>query len=122
MGKFVSGEIVPEGRPSTRNIHVVELLHRLDQLALEAGRRRLGFQRPGHDIDVVFFQQRFEPGQFFFGPVGMVPVEEPSDHEIRLARAAVPCAKFGALFAAFECEKIGHSTRVGHSPKPRKRL
>ena len=122
MGEYVSGEIVPEGRPSTRNIHVVELLHRLDQLALEAGRRRLGFQRPGHDINVVLFQQRFEPGQFFFGPVGMVPVEEPSDHEIRLARAAVPCAKFGALFAAFECEKIGHSTRVGHSPKPRKRL
>ena len=62
--------------PSTRNIHVIEPLHRRHQFALEAGRGGCGLERPGHHVDVVFLEQRLEPGQFVFAPIGVVAIVE----------------------------------------------
>ena len=94
--------------PSTRNVDVIEQLHLRHQRALEADRRFLRIQRPGHDIDVVFLEQSLEPAEFFFAPAFVIPIVKAADHVVGFARAAVPGTETGALLAAFECQGFNH--------------
>ncbi len=80
----------------SRDIDVIEFLHRRDQIALKTRRNRLGLQRPGHHIHIIFGQQIFKPGEFVFAPFGVIAIEEAANHVIRLAGSTMPCAKFGA--------------------------
>ena len=52
-----------------------------------------GLASRGHDIDVVFVEQGLEPAQLGFAPCRVVPIEEPSDHVVRLAGPAMPGAE-----------------------------
>ncbi len=55
---------------------------------------RLGpAHRPGQHVDILFLEQRLEPGEFGLVPVGVMRVEVAADEVIGLARAAVPSAK-----------------------------
>ena len=105
--------------PSTRNIDVVEFLHRHHQRPLEGRRGGLGLERPCHDIDIVLFEQCLEPGEFLLAPAVVIAIEEAADHVIGFARAAMPGTKLGALLAAFKCQGLDHGGSTSAKLSPR---
>ncbi len=84
-----------EGRfPSARNLDEIEALHGIHLRSCEAIGNDGRFQHPCHDVDIVFLEQGFEPGEFRRAPALSIAIEEPAESVIRFARAAVPGAEF----------------------------
>src|SRR5690606_5965337 len=70
--------------------NVVKFFKSLELRSGEFLRRWLPLHRPSHDVDVVFIQQRFEPGKIRRVPMCVVVIEEAADHQVGFTRAAVP--------------------------------
>ena len=103
-------------RRLARNIDVIELLHRGQLRGSEMFGRWNRAERPGHHVDIVLVEQRFEPCQLRLAPAFVVAIKEAADHVIGLPRAAVPGAEPGAgqsfvEGAVFEGGHIRHGLR-----------
>ena len=109
--RAMSGMIGDPRLDLARNVHIIEPKHRLHQRAGILVGHGLRAQRPGHDIDVFFFDQPFEQHEFGLGPSGVVAIEETADHIIRLTRAAMPRAEFQtakAVVTSMRCPRPIH--------------
>ena len=74
--------------------HEIELPQSIEHGTAIALRRLGSSDRPGHDVDILLIEQSSEPPDLGLVPSGMMSVEEATDHEVGLARAAVVRAIF----------------------------
>lgn len=81
-------------RSGGSDLDVIEPAHRIHLGPGKPRGRLRASKRPGHDFDVVLLEQRLEPGDLGLAPGGVMPIEEATDEEVRLARAAMPGAEF----------------------------
>src|SRR5690606_10742556 len=105
LRKRVVGGNLPALRRSDR--YVIKFFKVFYHGPAKFRRGRADLQRPGHDVDVVLFQQRLEPRQFVPAPMRVMAVEEAPDHEVRLACAAMPGAEPGAGKTGGKIGRIG---------------
>src|SRR5512139_3370928 len=90
-------------------LDVIEGLEAVHHLSLVARRRRLDTERPGHDVDILFLEQRLIPFDLRVAPRGAVAIEKAPDHQVGLARAAMPGAEVQAFEAGFAVHRIVRS-------------
>src|SRR5512132_3224747 len=83
--------------PSSRDPDVIETLQGIDHGTSEAIWCLGGSDGPGHDVDVLLFQQGGEKRALISAPRRIVSVEEPADQHVRFARATMVRAPAQAL-------------------------
>src|SRR5690349_18210984 len=97
--------------------NVIKTLQGLLQVATEAIGRRLGSDGPGHDVDVLFLQQAFEPAQLRIAPARPKAIEETADQQIGLLGAAVPGAVAQTSQAGFVIHAAPMRCAGRHAPR-----